>query len=365
MTETAAKGLREESLNRQVERLSLLHAAGKDLASSLDLDGLLAKLLQNIEDVLHPDTWSLLLVEPEFKRLRFEVAVGQGAEKLKGLTIPLGQGIAGWVAQKGESVLVEDARNDPRFLAAIDELTGIVTRSLLCVPVTGRHGILGVIELVNYGDHEAFRKDDLPFLQTLADYTAIALENARHVARISELTITDDCTRLYNARRLHEVLDMEVYRSGRYGFPFCLVFLDLDRFKAVNDTWGHLAGSKLLRRVGDLILENIRLIDQAFRYGGDEFVVLLPQTSREGGLIAVQRLRERLEEATLLAEEGITEKLTASFGLAIFPEDGTSREELLAKADAAMYLAKRSGRNAVASAGFGVVTPSHPPVHDS
>jgi len=346
VTDTAAKGLREESLNRQVERLSLLHAAGKDLASSLDLDGLLAKLLQNIEDVLHPDTWSLLLVEPEFKRLRFEVAVGQGAEKLKGLTIPLGQGIAGWVAQKGESVLVEDARNDPRFLASIDELTGIVTRSLLCVPVTGRHGILGVIELVNYGDHEAFRKDDLPFLQTLADYTAIALENARHVARISELTITDDCTRLYNARRLHEVLDMAVYRSGRYGFPFCLVFLDLDRFKSINDIHGHAAGDGVLKEVARRLLAVARDEDTICRNGGDEFLYLLmnPKGTRN-----VQRMAEAVLDniAKPILLDGLELVIHASIGIALYPADASSGEQLVRHADAAMYRAKEAGRNLV------------------
>ena len=136
--------------------------------------------------------------------------------------------------------------------------------------------------------------EDIPILKSLADYAAIALENARYVQRIHELTITDDCTALYNARHLNFVLDTEIYRSNRYGYEFSVIFIDLDHFKQVNDVHGHLVGSKLLWMIGDGIKAHLRMIDYAFRYGGDEFVVLLPQTSKENALMVVRRVRDLL-----------------------------------------------------------------------
>ncbi len=158
----------------------------------------------------------------------------------------MGQGLAGWVAQTGEAVVVPDTSTDSRFFKQVDSKTKMETRSIVAVPVRFRDQCLGVIELINCVGPEGFSKRDLALLEALADYAAIAIENARHVQRIHELTITDDCTSLYNARHLNFMLDTEIYRSHRYAFEFSLIFIDLDHFKNVNDTYGHLVGSKLL-----------------------------------------------------------------------------------------------------------------------
>jgi diguanylate cyclase (GGDEF)-like protein len=176
------------------------------------------------------------------------------------------------------------------------------------------------------------------------------------VQRIHELTITDDCTALYNARHLHFVLDTEIYRSNRYGYEFSVIFIDLDHFKQVNDVHGHLVGSKLLWMIGDSIKAHLRMIDYAFRYGGDEFVILLPQTSKENALMVVRRVRELLINRVFFTEEKMNIKVTASFGVASFPEDGRTRKELLRKADEAMYLVKNTTRNNIALAGQGIAT---------
>jgi diguanylate cyclase (GGDEF)-like protein len=258
------------------------------------------------------------------------------------------------VAQQGAPVLIEDVRNDPRFTPKIDELTQTDTQSVVCVPVKGREKILGVIELVNFVGKGSFRKDDIPILKNLADYAAIALENARYVQRIHELTITDDCTSLYNARHLNFVLDAEIYRSTRYGYEFSVIFIDLDYFKQVNDTYGHLVGSRLLGMIGDVIKSHLRMIDYAFRYGGDEFVVLLPQTSKWNTLAVVKRIKDLMNSKVYFAEEGLSVRITASFGIASFPIDGRTRKEILRRADEAMYLVKNTTRNNIALAGEGI-----------
>ena len=341
-------------LKSQIERLSLFHEVGKTLASTLDLQKILQTIMEKISDFLRPDTWSLLMLDEKTQELYFEIAIGAGANNLKDVRLKVGEGIAGWVAEHGEAVLVEDVTSDPHFTSKFGELTQIDTQSVVCVPIKGREKVLGVIELVNHSGKASFRKEDIPILKNLADYAAIALENARYVERIKELTITDDCTALYNARHLHFVLDAEIYRSTRYNYQFSVIFIDLDHFKQVNDTYGHLIGSKLLWVIGEIVKGHLRLIDYAFRYGGDEFVVLLPQTPKENALMVVRRIKDLLNARVFFTEENLNIKVTASFGVAAFPGDARTRKDILRMADEAMYLVKNTTRNSIALAGEGI-----------
>jgi diguanylate cyclase (GGDEF)-like protein len=341
-------------LKRQVERLSLFHEVGKALFSTLDLQKILQTIMEKISELLQPDTWSLLMVDERAQELYFEIAIGHGTEKLKDVRLKLGEGIAGWVAKHEESVLVEDVWSDIRFSPRADEFTQPNTHSVLCVPIKGRAQVLGVIELANYLEKQSFSEEHIPTLKSLADLAAIAMENARYVQRIHELTIMDDCTALFNARHLNFVLDAEIYRSTRYGYEFSLIFFDLDHFKQVNDVHGHLVGSKLLWMIGDLIKSNLRLIDYAFRYGGDEFVIILPQTSKENALVVLHRLKDLLDSKVFFREENLNIKVTASFGVAAFPADGRTHREILRMADEAMYLVKKTTRDSIALAGEGI-----------
>jgi len=342
-------------LERQISVLSVFHDIGKALTSTLDLSRVLETIMEQISALFRPDTWSLLLLDPAKQELYFEIAVGQAAEKLKGIRLKMGEGVAGWVAERGESVLVSDANTDQRFASRVDAVTRMETRMIAAVPIRGRDSILGVIELINPPASVQFGEREMLLLQAMGDYTAIALENARHMERIHQMTITDDCTQLFNSRHLHNVLESEIYRSSRYGYKFSLVFLDLDHFKQVNDTHGHLVGSRLLAEVGQLIKDHLRMIDLAFRYGGDEFVVLLPQTDRTAAINVARRLHRLVGDAVFLRRDEINLRLTASFGLACFPEDATSKDELIRQADEAMYLVKNTVRNSIAAANVGLL----------
>ncbi len=340
---------------REAGEVAVFHELGKALTSSLQLDQVLRTIMEKIDEFLHPDTWSMLLVDEAKQELYFELAIGKNAHTLKDVRIKMGQGIAGWVAEKQEAVIVPDVSQDTRFFGRVDEKTKMETHSIVAVPVRFRDHCLGVIELVNCIGDEGFNDRDLALLEALADFAAIALENARHVARIHELTITDDCTSLYNARHLNFILETEIYRSQRYGYEFSLVFLDLDHFKAVNDTHGHLSGSKLLAEIGNVVRENCRLIDYAFRYGGDEFVILLPQTSKENACHVARRLHRLIRETPWLKSEGLDVRITTSAGVASFPTDAKTKAELLHLADEAMYLVKNTTRDSVAVAQSGVL----------
>jgi diguanylate cyclase (GGDEF)-like protein len=340
--------------------VTVFHELGKALTSSLQLDQVLRTIMEKINEVLRPDTWSLLLMDADKRELFFQIATGKGAEALKDVRIKLGQGLAGWVAQTGEVVVVPDTTKDTRFSAQVDERTKMETRSVVAVPVRFRDQCLGVIELINCIGPEGFSHRDLALLEALADYAAIAIENARHVQRIHELTITDDCTSLYNARHLNFMLDTEIYRSHRYAFEFSLIFIDLDHFKNVNDTYGHLMGSKLLAEMGQAIKDKCRLIDLGFRYGGDEFVVLLPQTSKENALGVARRLHKLIRETVWLKEPKLNVHISASVGVASYPTDSRTKAELLHLADEAMYLVKNTTRDGVAAAALGVVPAAGP-----
>src|SRR5207244_5427065 len=247
--------------------------------------------------------------------------------------VKVGEGIAGWVAKHGERLIVPDVYTDPRFAKRIDEMTKWETRTIICVPLRSKHRVLGVIQLVNV-NMAGFKDDEAFFLQALCDYAAIAIENARAVEKIQELTITDDVTGLFNARHLYKTLETEVYRSARFGYEFSVIFIDLDHFKQVNDTKGHLVGSRLLAEVGYLIKAQLRLIDFAFRYGGDEFVVLLPQTGKDAAVVVARRLRDSLRGSAFCKEEELNLNVRASLGLATYPHDAKTPPAILSQAGA-------------------------------
>ena len=334
--------------------LAILHDVAKALTSSLNLDSLLQTIMEKVATYFRPDTWSLLMTDDEHHELYFAIAVGDASESLKSVRLRIGEGIAGWVAKHGEPLVVPDVTKDERFASRIDQMTQWKTRSILCVPLSSKNKVLGVIQLINV-EMSSFGNDQFMLLQALADYAAIAIDNARAVEKIQELTITDDCTGLYNARHLYSTIESEVYRSIRFGYEFSVLFLDLDRFKLVNDNHGHLIGSRLLYEIGATIKSRLRLIDYAFRYGGDEFVVLLPQTSKQSALIVARRLRDILRNTHFHMGEGLDLNVRASMGVASFPDDAKNAHDLIRQADEMMYTIKNTSRDAIAVCGLGTI----------
>lgn len=349
------KGLEQETGGSKDLRLKGIQLAtfteiGKALTSSLDLKEILGRVMDKISAILQPKNWSLLLLDEATDELRFEIVVGPGSEKLKDMRLKMGEGVAGWVAREMKPLLVPDVSKDPRFCKKADEVSHFTTQSIICVPLTTRGKCLGVIELINKVEDEGFSEDDLLVLTTLADFTAIAIENAIFLNRVQELTITDDLTKLYNSRFLQNRLEYEVERARRFNYELSMIFLDLDHFKEVNDVHGHLHGSKLLKEVAQLLVSQLRTVDMACRYGGDEFIIMMPGTTKKNATLVAEKLRAAMKDRVFLAEEGINIRLTASFGVATFPSDAGSKEELIHKADHAMYEVKNRTRDGVAEA---------------
>lgn len=348
----AADLLRE--LKRNVVELAALHEIGKALTSSLELPRVLRLIMEKVGELLAPNHYSLLLAEDNGS-LRFEVAVGAGSEKLLGLRLAPGEGIAGSAAASGSPLLVPDVRQDPRFASRFDSSVGFETRSILALPLKVRDRCLGVIELVNGPGDRPFDAESLRTLAALGDYATIAIDNARNFARVQELTVVDEHTGLYNARHLRAMLDAEVRRAERFRHPLSLIFIDIDHFKAVNDNHGHLVGSEVLREVGARIKQELRGTDVPTRYGGDEFAIILPETGPEAGLRAAERLQQAIAREPFGGAKGLQLAVTASFGVATMPDHALTVDELLRTADTAMYRAKQLGRN--------TVSPARPPTH--
>jgi diguanylate cyclase (GGDEF)-like protein len=334
--------------------LKVFHDVARALTSSLDLDSILGTIMEQMQQFFEPESWSLLIVDDEQQNLYYAVAARESANGHKSARIPLGDGIAGWVALNGEPLIVPEA-DDPTIEIPGADCQASPLRSVICIPLRYRARTLGVIELLNYRV-SSLTDSTIAFLNLLCDYAAIAIQNARAMERIQELTITDDCTGLYNSRHLFSVLDAEIERSRRFSLPFSLVFLDLDYFKRVNDRYGHLAGSRMLAEVAQTIRHNIRGVDSAFRYGGDEFIVLLPQTGKDAALEVTQRLMHAMRNAYYLKSERLELTMRASFGLASYPEDGSSSREIISAADGMMYMVKKSSRDNIAIAQRGCLS---------
>ena len=336
-----------ELLRRRTEELDVLVDIGKKLTSSLDLQDILETIMSRVSSILKPNAWSLLLMDEKAEELYFEIVVSPVAELLKQIRLKKGEGIAGWVALHGEPVLIEDVRKDTRFAAHVDDSVSFSTNSIVCVPLKVKNRVLGVIELINSLDEVQYNDSDLKMLSAIADYAAIAIENANNYEKISKLVITDDLTGLYNAKQFHKLLDYEFERARRYKLELSLVFIDLDHFKRVNDTYGHLVGSRLLSEIGHLIRDVIRVTDLAARYGGDEFVIIVPNTSKSGTCTMISHLREAMREYPFYSDTGERIRVTGSFGIASYTQDMPTKHRLIELADKAMYEIKRSTRDGV------------------
>ena len=204
-----------------------------------------------------------------------------------------------------------------------------------------------MVEIINPVDRERFSKRDLNLLLTLVEPAAIALENALLFQKTQNLTVTDDLTRLYNSRYLDSYLSDSIDLAAENEGSLAVAFLDLDGFKSINDRHGHLCGSRCLVEVASLIRRSIRDTDMAARYGGDEFVVVLRDTGKEGALFVAERILKAIENHIFLRKMNVEARLTSSIGVSIYPTHGATPQDLIQKADQAMYIVKEKGKNAV------------------
>ncbi|MFC1850906.1 diguanylate cyclase [candidate division CSSED10-310 bacterium] len=340
------KTLKDHILTK-LDELSVIIEAGRTITSTLNLDEVVNSIMDMITNLIKAEAWSLLLVDEKTNELYFKAARGSKGKNLHEFRLKFGQGIAGWVAKEKKALLVNNVQSDPRFYKEIDLQTKFTTRSILCAPVIFKGRVFAVIEIINRLDKQPFDKKDLSIISFLLDGAAIAIENARLYNKAEELAVTDDLTSLYNARYLNQVLETELLRSKRYKSEVSFIFMDLDYFKQVNDNYGHMVGREVLKEVAALMKKHFRETDLLARYGGDEFVIVLPETGTTETFKLAEKMRTKLGEHIFLTKLRLKIKLTASFGIATYPIHAQTKEELILMADKAMFHAKGNCRNMV------------------
>ncbi len=335
------------SLKQKIQELEVLNEIVQAINSSLKPKEILQIIMEKTADLIKAEGWSVLLLDRDKNELVFEAAAGEAGKKLIGMRLKVGQGVAGWVARYGQSLIVPDVTTDPRFYSGVDRQTKFITKSILCVPMRSRDKIIGVVEVVNKIGGEPFTESDLEIFESLVAHVTIALENAAIYRRMEEASLIDDLTQLYNIRYGNMFLDRIFSQRRDLQSPVSLIFLDIDYFKLVDDNYGHLVGSETLRLVGERIKKVVRSGDIVIRYGGDEYIVILPNTDKKTAAIVAERIRREVNHESFLAFGRKKFNITVTLGVATAPGDAATRDDLIGRADKAMYEGKIAGRDKV------------------
>jgi diguanylate cyclase (GGDEF)-like protein len=320
-----------------------LREAGLTLSSSLDFKQISALILNLMNRVIPFDIGAFLTTEGTELRLA-GIKGPKTTRILTGETYPVsGCRLCNMSIQRMRP-LISTITSPDDIILPLDPGLGI--HSYLGVPVVFRGHATGLIALYNAGSHP-FTENDAQVAELFANQVAIALDNSRRVEQMEKQAITDELTGLYNRRAFAGMAEKEVGRARRYKRPLALILFDIDHFKNVNDTHGHLVGDQVLRILTDKVTKTTRTTDIVCRYGGEEFIVLMPEAGREEALAMAERLREMVSGITVVAPGG-TLSLTISLGMAEFESGGDETlENLIHRADKAMYSAKAAGRNTV------------------
>ncbi|MEI7473927.1 MAG: diguanylate cyclase [bacterium] len=336
-------------LQKTLHNISILYNIGQAMNFIDDLKKLLKIILGKAVQNIGAQKGSLMLYDATTEDLAVKVVYGipdkEVEEKInEGIfectRIKIGEGIAGNVFQSKRAIITNLGSDDPRFKQSTESKVD----SILCIPLIVKEEVIGVINITNKQDGKFFNQDDLDFMGALANQAAIAINNAQ----LYELATTDGLTKLFIYRHFHYLLDNEIRRSNRYRHKVSLLMMDIDNFKNINDTYGHQVGDEVLRQTSQVILRTVRKIDMACRYGGEEFAIILPETAKESSRKIAERLRHHIEEIAVTTKDGSIVRPTISVGISSFPDDANTQEEIISKADKALYFAKRNGKNCVA-----------------
>jgi len=327
-----------ERLREREEELSVINRSSAIISSSFDIQEIYDSFIEELKKVVDVNWAAIVLIEENqlyFLALFSEI----GSAWKVGERVPIRGTAMEWVATHKEAVVEPDLSRESRFVTGKFHLKQGV-RSIAYLPLIAKGEVIGSF-VVASRDPNIYSQRHMMLLEQLASQMAMSIENSRLYAKAEEKARVDELTGLLNRRSLDELIASEVGRHARYGGVFSLIILDLDGFKAFNDNYGHLAGDKLLGKIGNIMKNTIRNADQAFRYGGDEFAVLLPSTSIDAASQVAERIRKQVASKVKTGYIPIT----ASFGLASWPADGIGSIEVIAAADAALYHAKRGGGN--------------------
>ena len=359
--------------NRRLENFLERHKAYYAYSGEIQIDTFLREILQKANEFVPSEAGSILLDDPMTKStedrfqndLVFIATFGPESDLRLARRVNARVGIAGRVYSTGVGYMTEDVVDDQFFYPTYDQET-FRTKSVLCVPIRIEAAVCGVLELVNRAGPGGFREKDRRLLEIFADYASISIQHLLDARRAYEVAKRDGLTGLYNERYLHLRLTQELSRISRDGGDLCIIFLDLDNLKSVNDRHGHLAGSQVLREVGYVLKKTVTDERATLtRYGGDEFVLILPGHALREGMRVAEVIRVAIRGATFLSRGyGFNEPalnlhgmISASLGVSSIRANATpgasveqQKNELLRCADSALYQAKEHGKDRTVAA---------------
>jgi diguanylate cyclase (GGDEF)-like protein len=325
---------------RRAEQLEAINAVARQTTAVLDLDALLTVVCRLILEWFRIDHVAVLLVEGDGLRVRaYEGTLTPNVDM--GTHLAPGVGLASQALAQGKSLIENDVTAVARYVPGFLE-----TKSEMCVPLIFFGEKLGVLALDRASDN-AFDQDEIQPLESVADICAAAIQNANNFERMKQLAYVDGLTGIFNRRYFEMRIAEELERAVRFLARMSVIMVDIDHFKRLNDEFGHLLGDEVLRVVSNLLKQQLRKVDMVCRYGGEEFAIIIPETTGANALVVAEKLRRHIESYPF---PGVPRPVTISCGVADYPSHGSTRDELVAAADGALYQAKQAGRNRVMAA---------------
>ncbi|MFA4015005.1 MAG: hypothetical protein RUDDFDWM_000071 [Candidatus Fervidibacterota bacterium] len=317
-------------------QLQMLIEVLKSITAVPDAEGLSRTLLEEVVQMFGAESGQVFFISDDGQYLEEVASIPAKEPQQRRYSLSSQGGIVAHVALTGRSTIIPEQEG---------KWSDKTTHSLMCVPLTSAKGVQGVLLIED--SKRKFTQPDLRLLEFLTQQAAIALERVRLYEQVEKLSLTDALTGIANRRHLERHLELELARARRYGYQLAAIMLDIDHFKKFNDTYGHLAGDKVLQGLAKLIASEARASDLVGRYGGEEFLIICAYTDLNGALTLAERIRKSVEEKLLISHNGKELRVTISAGVAVFPDDATDEVSLIEAADKALYKAKQAGRNRV------------------
>jgi len=336
----------QERFQARETELEIYAQCGRILAGELPIHEKLVSMFKKLWKIVPSECWNVAFVEPITNELIFKIVAGKVHDDPAPRFDPA-QGVIGWVAMHKTPMVVENVRKNKRYDPAIEAIIEVNPRSMLCAPLVSAGRLVGVVQLINRSADTNYSDADLEAISPFVDWAALAVANAQLESQNKSLAIKDPLTGLYNTNHLDVIMDSEIERSSRYGTPVTFVMIDIDNYYGLCEQVGHDVGTRLVQDVARLLRGSIRSVDILARYTADRFGALLPNLSAKEGAAMADRLREEIEKHTFKCAGDLGKKITASMGVASYPQDAGSKNELMALTHKALQVAKRKGKNRV------------------